>query len=89
MIRKSELLSYIDSVSDDVNWLTERVKDLATEVNCLKAKNICDSKQKRGRGRPKKYYEDELEKAIKDVTAVKSCNTKKQPRDKTGKFAKK
>lgn len=70
MIRKSDLVEAINSLSHDLTNLAIKVSDLQREVDDMKTDEVkVDIKPtKRGRGRPRK-------------------NT--QPRDKSGKFAKK
>lgn len=80
MIRKIELLSYIESVSDDVNNLYKRMVDLEQKNTKLEKKV-----KKLSTSIPKK--EGKLDKAI--ASKKLAAKAKKQPRDKNGKFAKK
>ena len=82
MIFKSDLIDAINDTNHDLLLLAERVHDLETEVKKLKGESY-------------KCKEDKLEKAIKSVAEPKhrsrsvSSKNKNQPRDKSGRFAKK
>ena len=70
MIRKSEIVEAINTLSHDLTNLSIKVSDLQREIDDMKTDEVkvCVKPVKRGRGRPRK-------------------NT--QPRDKSGKCAKK
>jgi hypothetical protein len=82
MIRKSDIVEAINDLSHDLLTLSIKVQDLETELRKLKGKTC-------------KCKEDKLEKAIKAVTEPKrrgrplGSKNNNQPRDKSGKFAKK
>lgn len=80
MILKRDLLRAVDELTFQIVRQGEEIRSLQRKVKTLESKKCTCPKGKRGPGRPKKCCEDELEKAIKAVT---------QPRDKSGKFAKK
>lgn len=81
MIRKRDLLDAVDELTFQVLRQGEEIRSLQRKVKTLENKKCtCPKECKKGPGRPRKCCEDELKKAIKAVT---------QPRDKSGKFAKK
>lgn len=76
MIFKSEILAAIGDLDKDLFAVERRLAELEARVSKMETKK----ETKRKPGRPRKNPEDDLEKAIKAVA---------QPRDKSGKFAKK
>lgn len=85
MIRKSDLLNTLDDLTLQVLRQEEDIAALERRIRTLELSKCTCPKGKRGPGRPKKCCkENDLEKAIKAVTKKTS-----QPRDKSGKFAKK
>lgn len=76
MIFKQEILAAIGDLDKDLFAIERRIAGIEARIRKLETK-----KETKGRpGRPRKNPEGDLEKAIKAVS---------QPRDKSGKFAKK
>lgn len=85
MILKRDLLRAVDELTFQIVRQGEEIRSLQRKVKTLESKKCTCPKGKRGPGRPKKCCKDEeLEEAIKAVTKKTP-----QPRDKSGKFAKK
>lgn len=85
MILKRDLLNTLDDLTLQVLRQEEDIASLERRIRALELSKCTCPKGKRGPGRPKKCCkENDLEKAIKAVTKKTP-----QPRDKSGKFAKK